>query len=120
MLLTEPMVTCIAAYASFVYSLLFFQLESFPIVFGYMRNYSTVVSTLPFGPVHGCHVCPGHQLREPVFVHEGHGAEQWSSGARSEATAHARRRRPLVGWHLLVRMDRKPAVLLGLTHGRSW
>lgn len=42
------MVTCIAVYASFVYGLLFFQLESFPVVFGLMRKYSTVVSTLPF------------------------------------------------------------------------
>lgn len=48
MLITEPMVTCIAVYASFVYGLLFFQLESFPVVFGLMRKYSTVVSTLPF------------------------------------------------------------------------
>lgn len=48
MLLTEPMVTCIAVYASFVYGLLFFQLESFPIVFRQKRQYSTVVSTLPF------------------------------------------------------------------------
>lgn len=48
MLFTESMVTCIAAYASFVYGLLFFQLESFPIVFGLKRGYSTIVSTLPF------------------------------------------------------------------------
>lgn len=48
MLLTEPIVTCIAIYASFVYGLLFFQLESFPIVFGMERKYSTVISNLPF------------------------------------------------------------------------
>ncbi|KIW11561.1 hypothetical protein PV08_10862 [Exophiala spinifera] len=48
MLIMEPMVTCIAVYASFVYGLLFFQLESFPVVFGLIRKYSTVVSTLPF------------------------------------------------------------------------
>lgn len=48
MLLTEPIVTCIAVYASFVYGLLFFQLESFPVVFYQEREYSLVVSTLPF------------------------------------------------------------------------
>ena len=48
MLLTEPMVTCIAIYASFIYGLLFFQLESFPVVFREERQYSPLVSTLPF------------------------------------------------------------------------
>lgn len=48
MLLTEPMVTCIALYASFVYALLYLTLEVFPIVFAQMRHYSLVVSTLPF------------------------------------------------------------------------
>ncbi|GAD98454.1 bicyclomycin resistance protein, putative [Paecilomyces variotii No. 5] len=48
MLLTEPIVTAIALYASFVYGLLFFQLESFPVVFYQNRHYSLVVSTLPF------------------------------------------------------------------------
>ncbi|KAI9692484.1 MAG: hypothetical protein M1822_006715, partial [Bathelium mastoideum] len=47
MLLTEPMVTCIAVYASFIYGLLFFQLESFSFVFFQERKYSLVVSTLP-------------------------------------------------------------------------
>lgn len=48
MLLTEPMVTCIAIYASFVFGLLYLTLEVFPIVFHEMRGYSLVVSTLPF------------------------------------------------------------------------
>ena len=48
MLFTEPMVTCIALYASFVYALLYLTLEVFPIVFAKMRGYSLVVSTLPF------------------------------------------------------------------------
>ncbi|CAD6592895.1 MAG: hypothetical protein ASARMPRED_006777 [Alectoria sarmentosa] len=48
MLFTEPMVTCIALYASFVYALLYLTLEVFPIVFAQMRHYSLVVSTLPF------------------------------------------------------------------------
>lgn len=48
MLLTEPMVTCIAIYASFVFGLLYLTLEVFPIVFQEMRGYSLVVSTLPF------------------------------------------------------------------------
>ncbi|KAL2349716.1 major facilitator superfamily domain-containing protein [Cryomyces antarcticus] len=48
MLFTEPMVTCIAFYASFVYALLYMTLEVFPIVFLENRRYGTVVSTLPF------------------------------------------------------------------------
>ena len=48
MLFTEPMVTSIALYASFVYALLYLTLEVFPIVFMQDRGYSLVVSTLPF------------------------------------------------------------------------
>ncbi|KAF2166161.1 hypothetical protein M409DRAFT_66675 [Zasmidium cellare ATCC 36951] len=48
MLLTEPMVSCMALYASFVYGLLFFALESFPIVFAELRHWELVPSTLPF------------------------------------------------------------------------
>ncbi|KAJ9632057.1 hypothetical protein H2203_000458 [Taxawa tesnikishii (nom. ined.)] len=48
MLLTEPMVTCIALYASFVYSLLYMTLEVFPIVYQQHRHFGLVVSTLPF------------------------------------------------------------------------
>lgn len=48
MLLTEPMVTCMALYASFVYGLLFFAIESFPIVFAGLRSWQLVLSTLPF------------------------------------------------------------------------
>lgn len=48
MLFTEPMVTCIALYASFVFALLYMTLEVFPIVFAELRQYSLVVSTLPF------------------------------------------------------------------------
>lgn len=48
MLVTEPMVACMAVYASFVYGLLFFQLESFPIVFKEERGWGLVDSTLPF------------------------------------------------------------------------
>ncbi|KAK9366992.1 major facilitator superfamily domain-containing protein [Lipomyces kononenkoae] len=47
MLFTEPIVTCIALYASFVYGLLFLNLEVYPIVFHEHRQYSLVVSTLP-------------------------------------------------------------------------
>lgn len=48
MLITEPMVTCIALYASFVYALLYMTLEVFPIVFQENRKYSPVVGSLPF------------------------------------------------------------------------
>ena len=48
MLFTEPMVTAIALYASFVYALLYLTLEVFPIVFMQQRGYSLLVSTLPF------------------------------------------------------------------------
>jgi MFS family permease len=48
MLFTEPMVTAIAVYASFVYGLLFLTLEVFPIVFEEHRHWSPVVGSLPF------------------------------------------------------------------------
>lgn len=48
LLLTEPMVTCIAVYASFVYALLYLTLEVFPIVFEQHRGWSPVVGSLPF------------------------------------------------------------------------
>jgi len=48
MLVTEPMVACIALYASFVYGMLFLTLEVFPIVYAENRTWGPVVSTLPF------------------------------------------------------------------------
>jgi MFS family permease len=48
MLFMEPMVACIALYASFVYALLYLTLQIFPIVYEEIRGYSTVVSSLPF------------------------------------------------------------------------
>jgi hypothetical protein len=48
MLFTEPMVTAIALYASFVYALLFLTLEVFPIVYEEHRGWSRVVGSLPF------------------------------------------------------------------------
>ncbi|OAA56311.1 msf membrane transporter [Niveomyces insectorum RCEF 264] len=47
MFLTEPIVTCIALYASFVYGLIFMLLEVFPIVFRDNRHMGPVVSNLP-------------------------------------------------------------------------
>src|SRR6187402_571905 len=48
LLFTEPMVTAIAVYASFVYALLYLCLEVFPLVFEDHRGWSPVVSSLPF------------------------------------------------------------------------
>ena len=48
MLTIEPMVQCIALYASFVYALLYLTLEVFPIVYAEHRHWPLVVSTLPF------------------------------------------------------------------------
>ncbi|KAJ5761244.1 MFS general substrate transporter [Penicillium odoratum] len=48
MLTTEPMVTCIALYASFVYALLYMTLEVFPIVFQEEHGFGLVESSLPF------------------------------------------------------------------------
>ncbi|KAM6487688.1 major facilitator superfamily domain-containing protein [Trichoderma sp. SZMC 28011] len=48
MLFTEPMVTCIALYASFVYGLLYMTLEVFPIIFAQHRGWGLVTSSLPF------------------------------------------------------------------------
>lgn len=48
MLFTEPMITAIAIYASFVYGLLYMTLEIFPIVFEEDRGWSPVLGGLPF------------------------------------------------------------------------
>lgn len=48
MFFTEPMVTTISLYASFVYGLLFLTLEVFPIVYRDHRHFSLVISELPF------------------------------------------------------------------------
>lgn len=48
MLTTEPMITAIAIYASFVYALLYMTLQMFPIVYEEERQWGLVVSTLPF------------------------------------------------------------------------
>ncbi|KAL7929306.1 major facilitator superfamily domain-containing protein [Trichoderma chlorosporum] len=48
MLFTEPIVSCVALYASFVYSLMFLMLEVFPIVFRQNRDFSPIVAGLPF------------------------------------------------------------------------
>ncbi|KAF2207755.1 hypothetical protein CERZMDRAFT_50467 [Cercospora zeae-maydis SCOH1-5] len=48
MLLTEPMVACIACYASYVYGILYMTLQVFPIVFRENRGYGMIVATLPF------------------------------------------------------------------------
>ncbi|KAF2425225.1 MFS general substrate transporter [Tothia fuscella] len=49
MLTTEPMVSCIAVYASFVFGLLYMTLEVFPIVYHEHRGWPLFTSTLPFG-----------------------------------------------------------------------
>lgn len=48
LLLTEPIITVVALYASFAYSLLYLSLEVFPIVFSDLRHWGPVISTLPF------------------------------------------------------------------------
>lgn len=48
MLTTEPMVTCICIYLSFVYGLLFMLIEVYPIVFKENRHFALVPSTLPY------------------------------------------------------------------------
>ncbi|KAJ6014161.1 MFS general substrate transporter [Penicillium herquei] len=48
MLFTEPIVTILALYASFTYSLIYLTLELFPIVFEDDRHWSPIISTLPF------------------------------------------------------------------------
>ena len=48
MLTTEPIVTYIVFYASFVFALLYVTLEVFPIVFQEERGYSPEVASLPF------------------------------------------------------------------------
>lgn len=48
MLCTEPIVTAISLYASFVYSLLYMTLEIFSIIFLQLRQWPLISSTLPF------------------------------------------------------------------------
>ncbi|KAJ5611092.1 hypothetical protein N7510_007811 [Penicillium lagena] len=48
MLLTEPIVTCIAFYAAFVYGVMYLTLEVFPIVFQDIRGWDPLVGSLPF------------------------------------------------------------------------
>ncbi|MCO5589834.1 hypothetical protein L7F22_043803 [Adiantum nelumboides] len=48
MLFTEPIVTVIALYASFIYALLYMSLEIVPLIFTNLRGWGPVVSTLPF------------------------------------------------------------------------
>lgn len=48
MLFTEPIVTCIAFYASFVYGVMYLTLELFPLVFREARGWNPIVGSLPF------------------------------------------------------------------------
>lgn len=48
MLLFEPMVTCIAIYASFVYGVLYMTLVMFDIVYQELRGWGLVVASLPY------------------------------------------------------------------------
>lgn len=48
MLTTEPMVTCIAFYASFVYAVLYMTLEVFPIVFEQVHHLNLILSSCSF------------------------------------------------------------------------
>ncbi|OJJ68102.1 hypothetical protein ASPBRDRAFT_159792 [Aspergillus brasiliensis CBS 101740] len=48
MLATESIMACVAAYASFSYSLIYLCLQVYPIVFEEERGYSPVIASLPF------------------------------------------------------------------------
>lgn len=48
MLFTEPIVSVIAVYASFVYALLYMTLEIFPLIFREIHGWKLIPSTLPF------------------------------------------------------------------------
>lgn len=48
MLLTEPVITCIAFYASFVYSVMYLTLEVFPLAFQEARGWDPLIGSLPF------------------------------------------------------------------------
>jgi MFS family permease len=48
MLFTEPIVTCIAFYASFVYGVMYLALEVFPIAFQEIRGWNPIIGSLPF------------------------------------------------------------------------
>lgn len=48
MLTTEPMVTCLCLYASFVYALVYMTIQLVALVFSRNYHYGSIVSTLPF------------------------------------------------------------------------
>jgi multidrug resistance protein len=71
MLITEPMITVIAVYASFVYAILYMSLEWLPIVFEDIRGYGPIVSTLPFlGLFIGIVVALAINLGNQVYYHK--------------------------------------------------
>ena len=78
MLITEPMVTVIALYASFVFALLYMTLEVFPIVYQENRHWPLVSSTLPFvslfvGVVCATFINLANQPRYARIVEQAHG-----------------------------------------------
>ncbi|TVY20322.1 putative MFS-type transporter [Lachnellula arida] len=48
MLFAEPIVTCIAIYASYVYGIMYLTLEVFPIAFQETRGWNPIIGSLPF------------------------------------------------------------------------
>jgi hypothetical protein len=48
MVLTEPIVTVMATYASFVFAVLYMTLQIFPVVYHERRGWGSITSTLPF------------------------------------------------------------------------
>lgn len=48
MLFTEPAVTCMALFASFVFGLIYMFLEVVPIVFRDIRQFSPIIASLPY------------------------------------------------------------------------
>ncbi|KAI9720554.1 MAG: hypothetical protein M1828_005638 [Chrysothrix sp. TS-e1954] len=70
MLILEPMVTCLAVYAAFVYGLLFLTLEVFPIVFhedrGWSLFHSSLTSLALF--VGGVLATPINLANQPLYI----------------------------------------------------
>ena len=121
MLTTEPMVTCIAIYASFVFGLLYLTLEVFPIVYRQNRQYGLVVSTLPFlglfvGVLCAVVINLANQPRYARIV----AANKGRPVPRSAPSTNAHRRLALRNRNIRVRVDREPKVQLGYSHHLHW
>ncbi len=119
MFLTDPMLTCMTLYASFVYGLLFLTLEVFPIVFREQRGWEPVVSTLPFLALFvGVSCAMAVNLANQPLYARAVAKNQAPRGAGSSPATHDYWWLPVHHWTLLVRLDILAKHSLGIARHR--